>query len=151
MRVSTQVLKFLGGPKSKIFNPLSLCGLKDWPKWEDSNLVSKVKSHKNLSPLWSKNVENWQSTYLSESANFWQCLGHKGGQMLFNLNFEARSGILWSFSISYNLIYYYFHILFFGLSCYLTINAGRGPQFLLRKCKFRLAHLDIDLDIDRYS
>ena len=37
---------------------------------------------------------------IPDLANFRTFFGHKGGQMLFDLNFDARFGILSSFSIS---------------------------------------------------
>lgn len=74
-----------------------------------------------------KPVKNLQNTWFSKfSTMFWP----EKGQMLFNLNFEARFGILSSFSISENLINR-FHIWNFWPPCYyFTTNVGGGLFFL---------------------
>ena len=68
---------------------------------------------------------------IPDLANFRQFFCHKGGQMLFDLNFDARFGILSSFSIYQEPICYHFHVLNF-LSTYVIIGTKMqaAPQFL---------------------
>ena len=91
------------------------------------NLASKFKSS-NISPFWFKNYQKVaKSIILPTFGSFL----FKGGQVLVYLNFEARHGILSSFSISQDPICFYFHILIFCIPFFpLTTNAGRGPIFL---------------------
>ena len=63
-------------------------GLQIWP--QNSNRIPFDP------PFGKKNCQNWQDTRFSQ---FSTVFGQKGGQMLFDLNFEARFGILSSFSI----------------------------------------------------
>ena len=80
----------MGGQKIQNVKIISNGVPKDAKWWEDSKSGLKIQIKWYLTPFWPNIWPSfWSNIFFSQ----------KGGQMSFDLNFEARFGILSSFSI----------------------------------------------------
>ena len=86
-------------------------------------------------------------------------LGQNGGQILFDLNFEAKFGILSSFSIFNDPIWCDFHILIFdhniGTACYIIMYTFKNNFFwkvlliFFSKAFNKVSHMRLGLQLKK--